>query len=588
MGEFGIHTPWARVYMTEWLYQQALAREGVPGISYRFVDVTINGKSMGTYALEQEFDDGIAWYNREPPGPIVRFSSTGYHWSIVTGKEMPDPERTVVLDVVNGNKTAVGYTGNETAAALRLLEQWRSGEIPTHDAFDIDKTARYFALSDLFGNLHGDLIHNIRFYYNPITTRLEPVGYDANAGLVITGIKGLTTDPYYRLFFDDPVFMDRYLAELERIGTDGYLEALFAETKPDFQANVSMIYRDQPFYYFSRQPYLANRATIQRTLHPYRAVSAYANGTTPAGLIIDLGASQAVPVEVTGVRAGGVRGVPEGGTVRLPGKALDQPVQFQTVAFTFPAGAAWTASAAMEVECRVLGTDELRLESVAPTPRLSGSEDSNRLMRLPANTGSIEFAVTDDADRTVHLLPGSHQLAEPLVVPEGYTLLCGPGTSLDLVRNASIVARGPLDWEGTEDSPIEVGSSDGTGGGVLVLRARNLSTLVNVHFEELASPGVSAGSGALTFLESPVVLDRVSVKGDRTAPLLRLVGSSFIVTGSAFAGGSAPAVSVEYSKGNLTETLIADGSGLRVSGSVVELRALPLRADRRHGGSGRA
>ena len=78
MGEFGIHTPWTRNYMAEWLYQQALAREGVPGLSYRFVDVTINGKSMGTYALEQEFDDGITWYNREPPGPIIRFSSTEF------------------------------------------------------------------------------------------------------------------------------------------------------------------------------------------------------------------------------------------------------------------------------------------------------------------------------------------------------------------------------------------------------------------------------------------------------------------------------------------------------------------------------
>ena len=61
------------------------------------------------------------------------------------------------------------------------------------------------------------------------------------------------------------------------------------------------------------------------------------------------------------------------------------------------------------------------------------------------------------------------------------------------------------------------------------------------------------------------------MKGDRTASLLRLVGSSFIVTGSAFDGGSDPAVSVEFSKGNLTGTFFADGSGLRVSGSVVEL-----------------
>ena len=448
---------------------------------------------MGTYGLEEEFDDGIAWYNREPPGPIIRFSKTDYHRSVVAGNRMPDPERTVVLDVVGGNATKTGYSENETTTALRLLEQWRSGEIPTRDALDIDKTARYFALSDLFGNLHGDLIHNIRFYYNPVTARLEPVGYDANAGLVIKEIKGLTTDPYYRLFFDDPELTDRYLTELERISADGYLESLFAETKTGFQANVSIIYRDEPFYYFSRQPYLDNRATIRRTLHPYRAISAYVNGTTPTGPIIDLGASQQVPVEITGLRAGGARGVPEVGPVRLPGKVLNEPVQFQTVAFTFPDGDAWNASAPMEVECRVLGTDELRLESVAPTPRLPVTEDTGRLTRLPANTDGLEFAVTDDADRTVYLLPGSHQLAEPLVVPEGYTLLCGPGTSLDLVRNASIIVRGPIEWEGTEERPIVVGSSDGTGGGVLVLRARNLSTLVNVHFEPLVSPDVCCG-----------------------------------------------------------------------------------------------
>lgn len=571
MGEFGLHAPRTRIYMAEWLYQQALAREGVSGLSSRFVDVTINGKPMGIYGLEEEFDDGIAWYNREPPGPIVRFTKRDFHQSIVAGKRMPDPERIVPLDVMGGNATDATFSGNETAAALRLLEQWRSGELPARDAFDIDRTARYFALSDLLGNLHGDLIHNIRFYYNPITARLEPVGYDANAGQVIDEIKGLTTDPYYRLFFDDPELTERYLEALDRISADGYLEALLAETRSGFQENVSIIYRDEPFYYFSRQPYLNNRETIRRTLHPYRATSAYVNRTTPTGLLIDLGAAQPLPVEVTGVLVGGVRAVPDGGPLRLPGKVLYEPVRFQPTAFTLPAGTGGNTSAPLEIECRVLGTDELRLESVVPAPRLSGAEDAGRLMRLPANTAGLAFAVTDDARRSVSLLPGNHRLAEPLIVPEGYALLCGPATSLDLVRNASIVVRGPLEWIGTEASPIVVGSSDGTGGGVMVLHAGNLSSLVDVHFDPLVSPSASPETGILTFFESPVHLDRVSIRGDGTARLLRLVDSPFIVTGSTFAGGSAPGVSVEFSQGNLTDTLVADGSGLRIAGSAVEI-----------------
>lgn len=572
MGEFGIHAPRVRNYMAEWVFQQALAREGVMGVSYRFVDVTINGRSMGTYALEQEFDDGVAWFNEEPPGPLVRFSKAAVHQAIVADRRMPDPERTVVLDVLGENATAVGYSENETAAALQLLERWRSGGLPAHDVFDLDRTARYFALSDLTGNLHGDLIHNIRFYYNPISERLEPVGVDSNSGWFIDEIKGLTTRPYYRLFFDDPVLTERYLEELERVSADGYLEALFTETEPGFRANVSVIYRDEPFYNFDPHPYHANREVIRKALHPHRAISAYVNGTAVSQPLVDLGASQPLPVEVTALRAGDIRALPESGPVRLTGKALHEPVQFQTVAFTLPPGAAWDASVPMEVECRVLGTMESRLESVAPAPRLPGTEDAGRLMRLPANSANFSFAVTDDDRRTVLLLPGSHRLAEPLIVPEGYALLSGPDTSIDLVQNASIVVRGPVLWEGTEDRPIRIGSSDGTGGGVTVLRARNASTLVHVHLGPFASQGAGEGTGAaLTFLESPAVLELVSMDGGGMASLLRLVDSPFTITRSAFTGGAAPAVSVEFSNGTFNRTRIADGGGLRVSGSETEL-----------------
>jgi hypothetical protein len=573
MREFALQAPRTRNYMAEWIFQQALLREGLSGLSYGFVDVTINGKPMGTYAIEEAFDEGITWYNRQPPGPLLRFTDTEYFETFaMTGYDMPDPHTTAALDAFGGNATKAGYSENETLAALRLLEQWRSGEISTGDAFDLDRTARYFALSDLLGNRHGDFYHNMRFYYNPIRARLEPVGHDPNAGEVIEEIRGETTDPYMRLFFDDPALTDRYLAELERISADGYLEALFAELEPGLQANVSIIYRDQPFYFLDRRPYFANRDLIRSTLHPYRAITAYVNGTPPAGPVVDLGASQPVPVEVTAVLAGGARAVPNGGPVRLPGKVLNEPVQYRTVAFTLPAGAAWNASTPLEVECRVVGATDLRLESVVSTPRLPGAAEAGALLRLPANTGSLPFAVTDDARRTVSLRPGHHLLVEPLVVPEGYTLRCGPNTSLDLVRNASIVARGPLVWAGTEDSPITVGSSDGTGGGVIVLDARNLSTLVDVRFGPLASTGaVREPRAAVTFLESPATLVRVSMNGDRSAPLLRLVRSPFNVSGSVFAGGSAPAVSVEYSTGAIRDTLIANGSGLRVAGSVVEL-----------------
>lgn len=568
MREFALQSPRTRNYLAEWLFQQTLAREGLSGLSYRFVDVTINGKPMGTYAVEEAFDDGITWYNREPGGPLLRFSDTVFWESREAGKALPDPAHTVVLDAFGGNSTGEGYGRAETDAALSLLERWRTREVPASQAFDVDRTARYFALSDLLGNLHGNIFHNIRFYYNPVTARLEPVGHDANAGVTIPAIKGTSTDPYYRLFFDDPVLNERYLAELDRISADGYLEGLFAELEPGIQENLEFIWRDQPFYFLPRAPYFANRELIRDTLHPYRAVTAYVNGT---GAVIDVGASQPLPVEVTALVADGVRAVPVEGPVRLPGKVPRQPMTFETVAFSVPDRAAWNASA-FQVECRVLGTSEVRLEPVVSRERLPGTGEAGSWARLAPNTGRFGFAVTDDANRTVDILPGAHVLNETMVVPEGYVLRCGPGTSIDLAGGSAIVALGRLDWQGTESAPVTIASSDGSGGGVLVLRAGAPSVLENVRLANLSGTDANPGGGtALTFLGSPVEFRRLAVDGTGTAPLLRLVESPFNGTGCAFAGGGGPAVSAEFSKGNLTDLLVRDGAGIVSTGSVVAL-----------------
>lgn len=573
MREFALQGPRTRNYMAEWLFQQALAREGVSGLSYGFVDVTINGKAMGTYAIEEAFDDEICWYNREVPGPLLRFSDTAFWESRAAGLQMVDAYHEVPLDVFGGNATKQGYAEADAAAALSLLERWRNGEVPTRDAFDINRTARYFALSDLHGNIHGNIFHNIRFYYNPISARLEPVGHDANAGGPISTILGASTDPQYRRFFDDPVLFERYIAELDRVTAPAYLETFFAELDPAIQSNVSIIYRDQPFYFLDRRPYFDNRETIRALLHPFSAVSAYVeNASSPDGPVIEIGSSQLVPVEVTAVTADGVRAVPAGGPVRLPGKASKEPIAFQTVAFTLPSGAVWNAAAPVEVECRLIGTTELRYETVTPRKRLPGAMTAGALARLPANVDRFGFAVTDIAHRTVTLLPGRHVIAEPLIAPEGYAIRCGPGTTFDLVQNASIVARGPLEWEGTETDPITVLSSDGTGRGVLVLRAPNASTLGNVRIEGLSAPSADPGPGAaLTFLEGQVLLNRVSLTGNRTAPLLRLIDCRFNATECAFTGASGAAVSIEFSKGTLSDLLVTDGAGIDVAGSAVSL-----------------
>jgi len=46
MKQFSIHHPNTRNYVYEWIFHQALKREGVLSLRYDFIEVTLNGKFL--------------------------------------------------------------------------------------------------------------------------------------------------------------------------------------------------------------------------------------------------------------------------------------------------------------------------------------------------------------------------------------------------------------------------------------------------------------------------------------------------------------------------------------------------------------
>jgi hypothetical protein len=68
----------------------------------------------------------------------------------------------------------------EAKTAVAMLRSFQKGDLKASEVFDVEKLGTFFAVTDLWAGSHATVWHNIRFYYNPITARLEPVGYDAN------------------------------------------------------------------------------------------------------------------------------------------------------------------------------------------------------------------------------------------------------------------------------------------------------------------------------------------------------------------------------------------------------------------------
>ena len=56
---------------------------------------------------------------------------------------------------------------------------FREDKLAASELFDVDKMAKWLALSDVFGNWHGFTWANTKFYYNPFTDKAEPIPDDS-------------------------------------------------------------------------------------------------------------------------------------------------------------------------------------------------------------------------------------------------------------------------------------------------------------------------------------------------------------------------------------------------------------------------
>ncbi|MDQ3047933.1 MAG: CotH kinase family protein, partial [Bacteroidota bacterium] len=78
MNRFSIQHPGTRGYIYEWIYHELMKKEGIIALRYKFINVFVNGKDWGLYALEENFENELLENNNRKRGPIVRFNPDLY------------------------------------------------------------------------------------------------------------------------------------------------------------------------------------------------------------------------------------------------------------------------------------------------------------------------------------------------------------------------------------------------------------------------------------------------------------------------------------------------------------------------------
>jgi len=596
MRRFSIHHPKVRNYIYEWILHQALKREGIVSLRYKFIKVTLNGKDLGIYALEEHFEKRLIEYNRHRQGPIIKFNE-GIFWADrqndlgydITGLQS---EFSADIDAFNMNaisKDPALY--KQFIIGKDLLESFRRGVLPTHKVFDVKKLAKYFALSELMGGLHGASGWiNLRFYYNPVTSLLEPIGFDANTGTTLVQqwysfrVAIAKNDPPVPLYviqakiFSDTIFFEEYIRALRRVSEKDYLEKLFKDIEKNLQKNLNIIYRELPYYFFSEDIFYRNQKIIQVLLNPTKGLHAYFRRAHKAYIELAVGNIQFLPIEVLAASLGDSQVLSVAQKTILPPKIPSKVVDYQKIDFLFPRNFIWSNAmkANLKVKYRILGTNQIRYETVFPYSNISDDFTQKDFIRQPPNPGEFNFLLMEESTKEIFIKSGNWSIERNLIIPKGYRIICFEGVHLNILNSAKILSYSPFEFIGSEDHPIVICSEDSTGQGITIMNTDQQSILKYVIFKNLSVPseGNWELTGAVTFYESPVEITHCQFLNNNSEDSLNIVRSDFLIGKSLFHNTSSDALDVDFSRGEISDSSFINctNDAIDVSGSNVNLR----------------
>ncbi|NNK59753.1 MAG: hypothetical protein HKP00_03985 [Flavobacteriaceae bacterium] len=265
MRKFSLHHPSTRRYLNEWLYHRAMKKEGLMGLRYGFVEGKIHvkmdhknylNKDVGIYAIEETFDKRTIESNGRKESVIIKFSED-YWWAEVRkSKAIADDFGLNYNDFMNYDLISkvkypiIPFSESKVLAdttmtnyfkiAKNLLEDLRSNNINISDAFDVEKLAMDTALMNLFGAIHGTYLINVRYYYNPITSKLEPISFDGNSGVKLTEFRHFVYPGKER----DTSYFKALAHALNKVASPDYLDQLLKTNQSEIEEITTELKRE--------------------------------------------------------------------------------------------------------------------------------------------------------------------------------------------------------------------------------------------------------------------------------------------------------------------------------------------------------
>jgi hypothetical protein len=598
MKNFSVQKPRVRNYIEEWVFLQMMREEGIVTPRYKFIKFIVNGKDLGVYAIEEHYSKYLIENNRRKNGPILKFIEDTQDYTVED------------IGVFKSKKWKNGKGHPMAQKAISLLDGFRSGRLSIEETFDEKKLARFFAIVDLNFAWHGAVTKSMRFYYNPISMRLEPIPFDGHRGAtgsvyLLTSELGIVSEnnwthdvgygQWFERFFNKKNsfsngFYKEYIATLERISTKSYLDIFFKKYTHKMEEILMTIYSELPLsdnisfygpfpYYFDKESYYRTQENILEKLNSHD-IFATVEGVKGGEVTLSIVKNRAsLAYEILGVYDddSNVSCRPIEPYILAP-----RSVDTSSLKFLFNCNNFNNKDLRSNLKLRIRhpGSESEVLVNVSPWKILNNEVIKKDIMRLDSNIDEFDFIEQNEVNKQVVIKSGIYTLNRNLIIPKGYSFIIEPGTVLSLENNAIILSYSKILWIGSQDNRITIKSSKNYQGSLVVFDVDEESIVEYVDFNKLSYPKVSDWlvSGSVNFYKSKVRISNVTILNNDAEDAINIVDGEFIIEDVFFKDIKSDALDIDFGRGVVRRSKFYNigNDAIDTSGSVVEVNNIDI------------
>ena len=130
-----------------------------------------------------------------------------WDYTIHANNENRDSILMVESEITLTNKK--GFKKELGIKSVSLLQGYKLNLKLAEEVFDLKKWATFLTINGLMASKHGLRWHNLRFYYNPTTELIEPIGFDSGTWQLQKGawfLESSKMEAFYQGFYKSNTF----------------------------------------------------------------------------------------------------------------------------------------------------------------------------------------------------------------------------------------------------------------------------------------------------------------------------------------------------------------------------------------------